>query len=124
MKVGFFREQLGLIPSELPFLTASNGLFGWSALNQNFIVPGSCPNPPPVPILPPLALVTPTPILPKDQLLTFSFAIDDTGVDTSAFYLVYINQQNLPIVEEPQNVQVAGDVVTFEADFPYTENLL
>jgi len=42
----------------------------------------------------------------------------------SNLYLQYINQQNIPIPEQLQNVKVAGSVVTFQANFPFVENLL
>lgn len=94
-------------------------------LNQLFIVPGSCPNANiiDVPILPPLVVLTAAPIEPKDQYIEFEFA-NTGGYSTSGFSLVYVNQQNLPIVETPKNVKVSGDVVTFEAALPYAEYLM
>lgn len=123
LQVGWFRTLLDLIPSELPFLTASAGPFAYSAINQIVIVPGSCPNANiiDVPIFPTLAVET-SPIKPVDQDIEFSFTSD--GSWSSGFSLVYINQQNLPIVEKPKNIKVAGDVVTFEASFPYTEFIM
>ena len=41
---GWYRLLQGKVPSELPFLTTSTREFAFNALNQNFIVPGSCPN--------------------------------------------------------------------------------
>ena len=41
---GFYRLLQGLNPSALPFLTASSRDFAFSAINQNFVVPGSCPS--------------------------------------------------------------------------------
>ncbi|EMC91483.1 hypothetical protein BAUCODRAFT_330006 [Baudoinia panamericana UAMH 10762] len=41
---GFYRELLGKVPAQLPFLTAGARNFAFNAINQNFIVPGSsCP---------------------------------------------------------------------------------
>jgi hypothetical protein len=42
----------------------------------------------------------------------------------SNLYIQLINQQNLPISEPLKNVKVDGSVVKFQADFPFTENLL
>jgi hypothetical protein len=42
----------------------------------------------------------------------------------SGLYLTYINQQNLPISVPLQSPQHTGTVVTFNADFPFEENLL
>lgn len=39
---GFYRDILGKNPSALPFLTASARDFAFSAIVQNFVVPGSC----------------------------------------------------------------------------------
>jgi hypothetical protein len=36
--------------------------------------------------------------------------------------VVYINQQNAPIVETLQNIHTQGDDVTFSANFPYRKN--
>lgn len=61
-------------------------------------------------------------LAPKDQQLEFSFT--NNGTDTGSIALVYISQQNLPIVEPLVNVQTSGDQVTFTADFPYAEKEL
>ena len=125
-QIGFFRQGLGVIPSELPFLTGSAGVFAYSALNQLVVVPDSCPNSDiitqSVPILGALTLETPVPIAPKDQNLAFSFESDASY--SADFSLVYINQQNLPIVEKPLNVKEANGVVSFEAALPYTEYIM
>jgi hypothetical protein len=42
----------------------------------------------------------------------------------SDLFLQLINQQNTPIGEPLQNVKVDGSVVSFQANFPFTENLL
>ncbi|KAF2092694.1 hypothetical protein NA57DRAFT_49804 [Rhizodiscina lignyota] len=136
---GFFRllEKKGKVPSELPFLTTSTRDFAFSFLEQSVVV--SCPNnnddvlKQKLKIFGVLNLLT-TNIEPKDQTLQFSFdlkSLDATygnsyrsAYDWSEVSLVYINQQNTPIVEKVQNVQVDGIQVTFEAFFPYTENLL
>lgn len=120
---GYYRSLLGLVPSQKPFLTRSTGPWAYSALNQLVIVPGSCPNANiiEVPIFGPLVVETPK-ITPKTQNIEFSFT--NNGTDTSSISLVYVNSQNLPIVEKPQNIRQHGDQVTFEASFPFDENLL
>ncbi|KIW09028.1 uncharacterized protein PV09_00921 [Verruconis gallopava] len=42
----------------------------------------------------------------------------------SGLFLTYINQQNLPISVPIENAKLSGSVVTFNANFPFTENLL
>ena len=120
---GFYRSLLGLIPSELPFLTRSTGAFAFSALNQMFVVPGSCPNSNIIdlPIFGALTVNTMN-IQPKDQKLSFTFTNNGTEVDSLS--LVYINQQNLPIVEKLENVEVNGDEVTFQAYFPFNKFIM
>ena len=95
-------------------------------MNQNFIVPGSCATTINVPIFGQLKLVTSgniqgTGIQARDQQLSFSFS-NDKQTSTSGLSLVYINQQNLPIVEKLENVKTSGSEVTFSANFPYAEN--
>ncbi|CAK3916270.1 Hypothetical predicted protein [Lecanosticta acicola] len=121
-QIGYFRVVGGLNPSALPFLTGSSGVFAFSYLNQNIIVPGSCGNlnAIPVPILPALTVETAM-IKPADQAITFSY----TGsAPTSDMRLVYINQQNTPIVVPISNAQTSGGKTTFQANFPYSANLL
>ncbi|KAF1990133.1 hypothetical protein K402DRAFT_390438 [Aulographum hederae CBS 113979] len=48
----------------------------------------------------------------------------DYSTYMSSLSLVLINQQNVPLVEKLQNVHVEGKVVTFEAEFPFTEEEL
>ena len=122
---GFFRSlDKNLIPSALPFLTTSTREFAFSALNQLFIVSGSCPNinTIPLPIFGALNVLT-SPVAAATQNLTFSFTVTDgkTAPPASGASLVYINQQNVPVVETLNNVQTNGNVVTFNANFPYDQ---
>lgn len=123
---GYYRSLVGKIPSALPFLTRSSGAFAYSALNQLFVVPGSCPNAAQnikIPIFKPLTVVTNGGNLsPCDQQVTFSYK--GQGEDPSTLSLVYINQQNSPVVEKLQNIQTKNGVTTFTATFPYTANLM
>jgi hypothetical protein len=115
---GYYRTALGLVPSALPFLTASSRAFAFSALNQFFVVPGSCQasvsqiN---LPIFPALA-VSPAQPNATTQTLTFSTSSDCS----KAAALVYINQQNTPIVVDI--TQAGSGSVT--ANFPFNENLM
>lgn len=120
---GFYRSLLNLIPSELPFLTASTGQFAFSILNQVVVVPGSCPNSNIIdlPIFGALSVNPPEP-QPKNQELEFSFT--NNGTDVSSLSLVYINQQNLPIVEPLTDVKVQGDKVTFKAFLPFEKFIM
>lgn len=117
---GYYRELLGLNPSELPFLTRSSPAFAFSALNQAVVVKGSCPNIDiiGIPIFAPLTVDTKN-IQGKDQTLEFSFT--NNGTDLNTISLVYVNQQNLPIVEKPQIVSSKGDAVTISAPFPFSQ---
>lgn len=119
---GWFRNHQGKIPSELPFLTTSDLNFAFTAI-QNFVIPGSCPNIAEIPLrtFEPLQVLTPPG--PKTQNVTFSF--HEPGNETEQqFWMTYINQQNLPIVEPLHMLNRTGDNVTAKALFPYAENLM
>lgn len=137
---GWYRvlQKANLLPSALPFLTRSTIQFAYSALNQNFVVQGTCPNANQIdlPIFGTLKVLT-TQIVPQqDQTLTFQIdlstltcekveqlaelptAQNAKNYDWTPLSLVYINQQNLPITAQIEAVKVSGDIVTFQADFP------
>ncbi|KEF63292.1 uncharacterized protein A1O9_01269 [Exophiala aquamarina CBS 119918] len=128
---GFYRNILGKIPSANPFLTAGTREFAFNALNQNFIVPGSCPNINTINFGKPFSVLTlETPenqITAKDTTIEFSIAEGDWSPYSSKpeeLSLVYINQQNVPIT---QAITMAGHRdgrVHFTANFPFQENLL
>jgi hypothetical protein len=139
---GFYRELLGKIPSALPFLTTSTREFAFSALNQNFIVPGSCPNIGEIalPIFQTLTVDTQN-IQPVSQTLEFSISIAHANANSthggwkrdgpernasyySSLSVVYINQQNLPVVEPITNVAIEENTVTFDAEFPFDQFLM
>jgi hypothetical protein len=121
---GWYRSVGKKIPSALPFLSASSGVFAFSALNQLFVVPGTCGNLDAikVPILQPLTVVTPPSA--ADSEVTYSYPVDPSITSPDNLRLVLINQQNAPIVQELSNINLSGNTVTFSAPFPYTENLL
>ena len=125
---GFYRQLLGKTPSALPFLTTSTREFAFSAL-QGFVVPGSCPNNTNIAlqIFEPLTVLT-APIANCTQNLTFSFVAPETqpstwGADYSGLSMVYINQQNLPVVEKIVGAEkdASTGVVTFQVLFPFNE---
>lgn len=120
---GLYRALQDKVPSALPFLTASTREFAFSALNQNFVVAGTCPNINTIdlPIFGALTVVTP-PTTPTNQQVKFSF--QSNGTSTSGLSLVYINQQNLPIVEPLTDISTEDGVVTFTAEFPGATNLM
>lgn len=122
---GFYRDILGKNPSALPFLTASARDFAFSAIVQNFVVPGSCSSSLDIlqrgglTIFDLLTVVNP-PTTPMNQkvmfrLKTFSQKMEFSGEaaadsvsshenSTTApqkqqdnLFLTYINQLNAPI---------------------------
>jgi len=118
---GWYRLIEGKVPSELPFLTTSTREFAFNALLQTVIVSGSCPN------LKAINLTTfdgalklLTNVEAKTESIKFSFEKPSYGYDN--FKLAYINQQNLPIVEDIMVKSTEGSTVTFEANFPYDAN--
>jgi hypothetical protein len=117
---GWYRLIQGKVPSELPFLTTSTREFAFNALNQSFIVPGSCPNLNAINLTTfgPLKLLTN--VEAKTEPIQFSFDKPSYGYDN--FKLAYINQQNTPIVEDITVKSTDGSTVTIEANFPYDAN--
>ncbi|CAG8960125.1 hypothetical protein HYFRA_00010604 [Hymenoscyphus fraxineus] len=130
---GYFRFFNDKIPSELPFLTTATREWAWSALNQNFIVPSSCIssdiNSIPYESFPKLTVeYKELEQSLKSTDINFSFKIpagstlSDYGSQAnnlSGLKLVFINQQNTPVVGEIQGVEVEGPTVTFSALFDY-----
>lgn len=132
---GFYRYYLSLLPSAKPFLTTSTPAYAYSAL-QMFVVPGSCPfsladiN---IPIFTPLMVLSGNggaDVAPKDQALTFSADLSNcaeggyVGGDGKGLYVTYLNGQLLPISEPVKNIKWQGNVATFEANFPFEENIM
>lgn len=121
---GFYRSLLGEIPSQAPFLTASTREFAFSKLNQQFVVPGSCPNSNTIdlPVFGVLNLLT-SDIKPQDQSLQFSFKPSGNYsqyTSTQGLSLIFINQQNVPVVAEIGQVETSKDgTITFSAEFPF-----
>ncbi|KAK4574616.1 hypothetical protein LTR86_001457 [Recurvomyces mirabilis] len=120
---GYYRSLLNLIPSAAPFLTRSAAPFAFSALNQNFVVPDSCPGSAnnllfkSIPVFAPLTVETQN-IQLKDQAITFSVKTNSSDSDIASYSVVFINQQNVPVVAPITNIHTNGDVVTFDAFYP------
>jgi hypothetical protein len=58
----------------------------------------------------------------ESQRVKFSVTAESTRWargDSTTLSLVYINQQNTPVVEKVENVTISGTTITFEAVFPY-----
>lgn len=124
---GFYRFLLKRKPSEKPFLTTNTGPFAFSALQQ-FIV--SCPfdiSAIPIPVYPPLQVLT-TPAA-KDMTLTFSADLSKSGLEIGKIsennlFITYLTGQQVPVSEPISNVQGFGGMITFEAKFPYVDNMM
>lgn len=131
---GWFRGLLHLKPSEKPFLTTSTAAFAFSAL-QGFVA--ECPfdvaRSIDLPIFPALAVVSGdggADVAPQDQTLTFRA---DLGGDANAtavtgdlegLFITYLTGQNVPVSEPVTKGSSEGSVVTVEARFPFSENVM
>lgn len=116
-QVGYYRATGRKVPSSLPFLTGGAGAFAFSALNQLFVVPGSCGNLEEIkiPLLSPLTVVTPPPATGGDATITYSYPVLPSVTSPENLRLVLINQQNVPLVFPLGDLQRNGDTVTFTA---------
>ncbi|KAI0905018.1 sexual development protein [Ustulina deusta] len=124
---GFYRLVLNHKPSEKPFLTTNVAAFAFSALQQ-FVV--SCPfdiTQIPIPILPALNVLTTAE--PCDMYLSFSADLTgntqvNEGSDFAGLFVTYLVGQQLPISEPIINPKFDNGVLTFDALFPFTENIM
>ncbi|KAF2964399.1 hypothetical protein GQX73_g9164 [Xylaria multiplex] len=124
---GFYRLILNRKPSEKPFLTTNVAEFAFSALQQ-FVV--SCPfdiTQIPIPIFPALNVLTTA--QPRDMYLSFSADLTgnsqiNQGSDFAGLFVTYLVGQQLPISEPIVNPKFDGSVLTFDALFPFTENIM
>jgi hypothetical protein len=121
---GFYRSLMGKIPSAQPFLTASARDFAFSALNQNFVVKGSCDiSGIPLKVFGALTLETANVGL-GDQTISLSFDLTDSHTNYEDLEFVLISGQNAPIVQDLKNVKKNGSKVTFDAEFLQQTDLL
>jgi hypothetical protein len=122
---GFYRSLQGKIPSAQPFLTASARDFAFSALNQQFVVKGSCDiSGIPLKVFGALTLETANVGL-GDQTISLSFDISNYhGNSYEDLEFVLISGQNAPIVQDLKNVKKQGNKITFDAEFLQQTDLL
>jgi hypothetical protein len=115
---GWFRIMQGKVASESPFLTTSDLNFAFTAI-QGFIVPGSCPNIESIPLetFEPLNIIK-APTANTDHIKV-SFLDPHHNATGSSLWIVYINQQNLPIVEPLNVITREENEIVAEALFPY-----
>ncbi|KAI1329534.1 hypothetical protein F5Y16DRAFT_88409 [Xylariaceae sp. FL0255] len=124
---GLYRFILDREPSAQPFLTTSVGPYAFSAL-QDFIV--TCPfdvTQIGLPIFGALNVLTTAE--PKDMYLSFSADISDfpqysANSDWTKLFVTYLSGQLVPISEPITNAKYSSGVLTFDALFPYTENIM
>ncbi|KAL6898518.1 hypothetical protein GGI43DRAFT_78632 [Trichoderma evansii] len=134
---GFYRTLLGAVPSEKPFLTTSVGPFAYSFVNNNFIVPGSCPYDVTafgIPIFSQLNVEGSSVLLaakPDDQTLNFSADLSTVQAaskysngDSTGLFITYFSGQLLPISVPVQNFKWNGGKVTLQAAFPFEDNIM
>lgn len=127
---GYYRSLLSKIPSANAFLTASAREFAFNAINQNFVVPGSCSNANTInlPTYGVLSLETPAAqITAQDTTLSFSIPAEEVWSqypNGQGLSLVLINQQNVPINQTMAITGVSDGQVQFTANFPFAENSL
>ncbi|KAJ5951912.1 uncharacterized protein N7479_010325 [Penicillium vulpinum] len=114
---GWFRVMQGKVRSELPFLTTSDLNFAFTAI-QNFVVRGTCPNIDSIPLRTFEALDVIKAPTDETGNIKVSFDYSDE-IDEGALWIVYINQQNLPIVEPLQVISNEKGTITARALFPY-----
>lgn len=112
-QTGFYRVFNKLVPSSSPFLTNTAGKFGFNALLQNVIVPGSDKKQIDLPVFDVLTILS-TPQA-KNSTLKFQSTADPSKTP----HIAYISGQNVPVVVPISNVQSSHGVWTFEADFPF-----
>lgn len=123
---GFFRLIGKKRPSSQPFLTTSTRAFAFTAV-RSFTIPDSCPNLYTIPLMSfrPLTVLS-IDLKPETQNIKFSFSKKDSPVadlhdNYDSLSVVYLNQQNTPVIKGLQNIKVNGDEVCFEAAFPFDE---
>ncbi|KAM0250542.1 hypothetical protein ACHAQJ_008593 [Trichoderma viride] len=134
---GFYRTLLGVVPSEKPFLTTNVGPFAYSFINNNFIVPNSCPFDVTafgIPIFTQLDVEGAAAVLdvkPEDQVLSFSADLSTvtsaakfSNGNSAGLFITYFSGQLLPISVPVQNFKWNGGKVTFSAPFPFEENIM
>ena len=132
---GFYRQIIGKIPPQLPFLTGGARDFAFSAILQSFVIPGSCPSQGLLEAginggtgLTEFGVLN---VLTKDLSLEdvkadFSVQTVDSS-NTKSYYeshkgeklfVTYINQQNVPVSVPIEDLSFSGNAIDFKASFP------
>lgn len=121
---GAYRLIQKKVPSAAPFLTASSGPFAFNAVDQMFIVPGSCEASSNVsainiPSFKTLKLSSSN-AMPSPMNSTLEFVTSYGDVSGSSNYIAYISGQNAPVVRPITSVsKKSGSSATFKAHFPF-----
>lgn len=131
---GWYRNFLGLKPSEKPFLTTSVAAFAFSKL-QDFVE--SCPfdvNQIDIPIFPSLSVLSGSgglDVEARDQSLSFEADLSGAqgaekyvGGKGDGLFVTYLTGQNLPVSQPVTNVSWDGKKIKFEASFPFSANVM
>lgn len=134
---GWYRSLLGFKPSEKPFLTTSVAPFAFSVL-QTFVA--SCPfdvaQQIDIPIFPTIRVLSSNggaDVSPQDQTLEFSADLTASpaagwakyvGGNGDGLYVTYLTGQNVPVSEPVSGVSWNGNVISFKALFPFSENVM
>lgn len=122
---GAYRLIQKKVPSASPFLTAAAGPFAFNAVDQMFIVPNSCKassnvSSIDIPSFATLKLDASN-AMPKAKSCTLKYDTSYMKLSSSGNHLAYISGQNKPVVVPIKSVAKKGDMMTFEASFPYDQ---
>jgi hypothetical protein len=122
-----FRLLNHQIPNELPFLTNSVRDFAFNALNQNFIVPGSCPNLDQIEVLKSIHIMKPLTVVKSfdpavgDEVVELSFPLSSSDRPEN-YVAAYINQQNVPFTLPFTVLKTENGNIWVQAPFPFREH--
>lgn len=122
---GAYRLIQKKTPSASPFLTAAAGPFAFNAVDQMFIVPGSCKPSSNVssihiPSFDTLKLDASNAMPAAKSVSALKFDTSYGKVSSSSNHLAYISGQNKPVVVPIKSVHKNGkNSATFTASFPY-----
>ena len=117
----FYQMLQEKIPNELLFLTTSVQDFVFTAI-QRFIIPGSCSDQQYIDLQTFKSLDLLSTPAAETATVKFSYELHPVYSQNQTLSAVYINQQNLPIVEPIMIDSVEGRIVTAKALFPYNQN--
>ena len=123
-QVGGYRVIEKKVPSSSPFLTSGAGALAFNAVNQMFIVPGSCEASSNVSSIgaPEFASLTlaSSNAMPSPKNSTLTFETSYGNVSSSANHIAYVSGQNAPVVRPIESVSSKnGKSATFKAHFPF-----